>query len=1025
MRPSKTLLTLPLLLAIFFVQAQMPVLKVQQAETSEQKDAVKLKKLNIDVQITGNIATTVMTMTFHNNSNRILEGELTFPMPEGVSISRYALDINGKMREAVPVEKAKATEVFESIERRRVDPGLLEKVEGNNFRTRIYPLPANGSRTIIVGYEEELSFNSKNALRYHLPLDYNQAIENFTLKTTVFESIIKPELGEQPDGSFDLKANGNTYIGEINKTNYQPKNGLTINLPKRSNLPEVQMQKASSGYYFLVNVFPKAESRQKQWANQIGVIWDASLSGLQRNTDKELELLGLIIKQKQNLTIQLGLVNNGFKNAGTFVISNGNWSALKEKLKNLVYDGGTNFSAINGRSIQADEYILFSDGLSTFGKNTVGLNKPVHCINTALKADYSTLKFISMKTGGQFINLNSIPVNEAFKQLNEQNLQFLGIKNGNSVRQTYPSMKVNVNGHFSLAGIMNEFNTEFTLQFGFGNTVVSEQVVRLNATEHTLSSIDVSRVWAQKKIAEMDIQYEENKDDISVLSKQFGIVTRNTSLIVLENLDDYLRYDIVPPVELQQAYNAVLKQRRAAILENKQDLINAAVAMTKELKTWWNTDFYYKEPEKKKERYPDPGQRDVIGDPSANIVMAEPVREARRREVEDAKTAEMAVPPRPQAVTLAPPTGAANRDKETNQLNEVVVVGYTAAQRKSVVTGAVTTLRADAPNGFLEGKVAGVQVGGIKSRPAPQQPAIVIPEFKSDKDYMKNLVGKPDSAYQAYLKIRSKYISTPMFYFDVANWFYQQKDSVRALTILSNIADLDLENADLYKTLAYKLKQTGNYKDEIFITQKILQWRPMDAQSYRDYALALADNGQYQAALDNLYKVLTQSYNSQIADRDQGIEEIVISEINNLIAKHGNNLSVKGIDKRLIQPLPVDVRVVLNWNKNDTDIDLWLTDPTGEKGFYGNSRTKIGGRISNDFTSGYGPEQFMIKKAIKGKYKIEVNYYGDRQINISGPTTVTAEIYTRYATGKQQRKVIVLPMAAGSSGGNLVGEFNF
>ncbi|WP_025141634.1 VIT domain-containing protein [Pedobacter jeongneungensis] len=1027
MSTSKTLLLLPLLLIAFFADAQMPVLKVQQAETVEQKEAVKLKKLNIDVQITGNIATTVMTMTFHNSSNRILEGELTFPMPEGVSISRYALDINGKMREAVPVEKAKATEVFESIERRRVDPGLLEKVEGNNFRTRIYPLPANGSRTIIVGYEEELSFNNANVLRYHLPLDYNQAIGNFSLKTTVFESIIKPELGEQPDGSFDLKANGNTYVGEINKTNYQPKNGLTINLPKRNNLPEVQMQNASSGYYFLVNVFPKTQSRERKWADHIGLIWDVSLSGLQRNTDKEIELLDLIIKQKQNLTIQLGLVNNGFKNAGTFVISNGNWTTLKDRLKNLVYDGGTNFSAINAKAIQADEYLLFTDGLSTFGKSTVNLNKPVHCINTALKADYSTLKYITLKTGGQFVNLNSIAVNAAFKQLNQQNLQFLGIKNGNSIRQTYPSMKVNINGHFSLAGIMNDFNTEFTLQFGFGNTVVSEQVVRLNATEHTLSSIDVSRVWAQKKIAEMDIQYEENKDDISVLSKQFGIVTRNTSLIVLENLDDYLRYDIVPPVELQKAYNAVLKQRRVDLLEHKQDLINAAVAMTKELKIWWNTNFYYKEPEKKKEGYPDPGQRDVKGDPTADMVMREPVGEGPRREM--LRAAEVIVPPVPQAVAAAPSTGAASRDKETNQLNEVVVVGY-ATQRKASVTGSVTTIRGTASSGFLEGRVAGVQVAKADAKrispvSPPQHPAIIIPEFKSDKDYMKNLVGKPDSAYQAYLKMRSKYISTPMFYFDVANWFYQQRDSVRALTILSNIADLDLENADLYKTLAYKLKQTGNYKDELFITQKVLQWRPMDAQSYRDYALALADNGQYQLAIDNLYKVLTQSYNAQIADRDQGIEEIVISEMNNLLAKHGNNISTKGIDKRLIQPLPVDVRVVLNWNKNDTDIDLWLTDPTGEKGFYGNSRTKIGGRISNDFTSGYGPEQFMIKKAIKGKYKIEVNYYGDRQINISGPTTVTAEIYTRYATGKQQRKVIVLPLAAGSGGGNFVGEFNF
>jgi len=1011
MKLSKILIIALSLFISSFLHAQMPVLKVQRAESNQQNDAVKLKKLNIDVQITGNIATTVMTMTFYNNSNRILEGELTFPMPEGVSISRYALDINGKMREAVPVEKAKATEVFESIERRRVDPGLLEKVEGNNFRTRIYPMPANGSRTIIVGYEEELNFNNANALTYHLPLDYNQPIETFALKTTVFESILKPELGEQPDGSFNLKVNGNTYVGEINKTDYQPKKGLTINLPKRNDLPEVQMQKASNGYYFLVNVFPKSESRPRQWSNQIGLIWDTSLSGLQRDTKKELELLDLIIKQKQNLTIQLGLLNNGFKNSGTFIISKGNWDDLKKKLENIVYDGGTNFGSVNTQSFQADEYIFFSDGLSTFGRNSIALNKPVHTINTSLKADYSTLKYISLKTGGQFVNLNAISTNDAFKQLGQENLQFLGIKNGSDVRQTYPSMHVKVNGHFSLAGILTGLNTDFVLQFGYGNTVTSEQHIQLNATEHALSSIDVSRVWAQKKISEMDIQYEANKADISVLSKQFGIVTRNTSLIVLENLDDYLRYDIAPPAELRQAYDAVLKQRRVDFQERKTDLLNAAVTMTKDLKNWWNTDFSYKEPIKSKNDYPIP-VRDAIDAPPVvtQNISATP-------------------PPRPAGTPPAPPRVERAKESETkDKLNEVVVVAY-AAQAKRMETASATTIvrsQSISANSALQGRVAGVSIQNKSTTTYVEtQPTIVIPEFKSDKDYMKNLVGNPDSAYRAYIKMRPNYINTPMFYFDVANWFYQQKDSVRALTILSSIADLDLENADLYKTLAYKLKQTGNYDSEIFITEKVLQWRPMDAQSYRDYALALADAGQYQKALNNLYKVLTQSYNSQIADRDQGIEEIIISEINNLIAKYGNKLNTKGIDKRLIQPLPVDVRVVLNWNKNDTDIDLWLTDPTGEKGYYGNPKTKIGGRISNDFTSGYGPEQFMLKKAMKGKYKIEVNYYGDRQINISGPTTVTAEIYTRYATGKQQRKVIVLPMAADNRNGNLVGEFNF
>ena len=86
----------------------------------------------------GNLASTTAIYTFYNPSNRILEGNLTIPLPEGVSISGYALDINGKLRDAVPVPKERAKEVFESIEKRNIDPGIIEKVAGNNFRTRIY-----------------------------------------------------------------------------------------------------------------------------------------------------------------------------------------------------------------------------------------------------------------------------------------------------------------------------------------------------------------------------------------------------------------------------------------------------------------------------------------------------------------------------------------------------------------------------------------------------------------------------------------------------------------------------------------------------------------------------------------------------------------------------------------------------------------------------------------------------------------------------------------------------------------------
>lgn len=976
------LLSMPL-----FTLAQMPVMKVN----SETEQPVSLKKLAITVQLVGNIAKTDMTMTFYNSSNRVLQGELTFPMPEGVTVSRYALDINGKMREAVPVEKAKATEVFESIVRRRVDPGLLEKVEGNNFRTKIYPIPAHGSRTIVLGYEEELKLGANQTLRYHLPLAYPEKIAEFSLSTTIFESQTKPEFVEQPDGSLDIQNMGNTYVATLKKTDFSTKKGLTINLPKKAGLPEVQMQKASNGYYFLVNVFPQQASRPHQWSNEIGLIWDCSLSGLQRDIKKELELLDILIKKRQNLTIRLGLLNNVFSHAGTFSISNGNWTALREKLDKVVYDGATDFSRINAKTLPANEYLFFTDGLSTFGKSTVALNKPIHMVNSSLKADYSTQKYNSLKSGGKFVNLNAISAKDAFEQLNEDQLQFLGIKNNAEVRQTYPSLPVNAGGHLAVAGILSEYSTKIILQFGYGRTVTSEQEVRLDPNAQSLASVDVSRIWAQKKIAEMDIQYEANKDEIGRLSKQFGIVTRNTSLIVLETIDDYLRYDIIPPAELRQEFDRIAKQRRESILERKKDLIEDAIAMSEELKTWWNTDFS-KRQKAKQEEFPRP-------------VVAE--------------DRERAAPPAVAEMRRADPAQKAVADsRESNSLSEVVVVGY-GAQAKRSVAGASTQIY----EGALQGRVAGVQVDKLQI--ADREPTIAIKEFKSDKDYMKSLSGKPEEAYQKYLVVREQYVNTPMFYFDVANWFYQQADSVRALRILSNMAELDLENADLYKVMAYKLKQTHNYPAALFITEKVLQWRPMDAQSYRDYALALADVGRYQEALDNLYKVLTQSYNTQTANRDEGIEEIILAEINQLITKHGRQLNTKQIDKQLIQSLPIDIRVVLNWNKNDTDIDLWVTDPDGEKCYYSHPQTAIGGKMSDDFTEGYGPEQFLLKKAIKGKYKIEVNYYGDSQVTVSGPTTVTAEIYTRYATGKEERKLIVLPLESSNRSGNLVGEFSF
>ena len=79
-----------------------------------------------------------------------------------------------------------------------------------------------------------------------------------------------------------------------------------------------------------------------------------------------------------------------------------------------------------------------------------------------------------------------------------------------------------------------------------------------------------------------------------------------------------------------------------------------------------------------------------------------------------------------------------------------------------------------------------------------------------------------------------------------------------------------------------------------------------------------------------------------------------MAEINELIARHSSKLNPKNIPKKLIAEMPVDMRVVLNWNRASTDIDLWVTDPDNERCYYGHRFTEMGGRISVASVPGSG-----------------------------------------------------------------------
>jgi len=170
--------------------------------------------------------------------------------------------------------------------------------------------------------------------------------------------------------------------------------------------------------------------------------------------------------------------------------------------------------------------------------------------------------------------------------------------------------------------------------------------------------------------------------------------------------------------------------------------------------------------------------------------------------------------------------------------------------------------------------------------------------------------------------------------------------------------------------------------------------------------------------VDALWEVVARPWDARFPD----IEMTALAELNAIVAGAATKPDVSAIDPRLLRNLPLDLRVVLTWDTDNSDMDLWVTDPNGEKAFYGNPLTYQGGRMSADFTGGYGPEEFALRHAKPGRYLIQAQFYGERQQVLSAATTLQVKLQTGFGTPAQKEEAITLRLGARSDVVT-VGEF--
>jgi hypothetical protein len=984
MRPITLIAAGTCLLTLAFaslVPAQQAVSRITQDPpllqvTGGAEVPVRLHSADVAIEVGGGFATTTLLLELRNPNDRVLEGTLQFPLDRGQQVAGFALDIGGAMRDAVPVPKARGRQVFESIERRGVDPGLLEQTAGNQFRLRIYPIPAHGSRQVRVVIEEAMQRDA-GAWRMAVPVRLLDGADAFSLRVRAHGVASEPAV-EGGFGALSFTRDAQGYQAIVRRTAFRPQGDLSLRFPADVR-PQVYGGVHDREHFVLVEL-PASPGKpaSRTLPSDIGLLWDASASARNRDRVAELALLDRYFKAMGNGRAHLRILRDVGVDGGTFHVRNGDWSRLRNALDTIVDDGASNLSDWTPDPGIA-EYLLVSDGLQDYGDKPFPAltgSQRLYAIDSAGAAsDGGRLAALAEARGGRLVAWQGRnALDAAASALLGQGTRIVRMR-GDGVTDLQAESHHAETGLLRVAGRLTEPKGVIRLTLDESGHR-REVAVPVSAASN---GANVPRLWARWRIGSYAGEPERHRAAIARLGQQFSIVTAGTSLLVLDDLADYARYDIAPPANLRTEVarlQAAGRKQREASRGKRRDAVAEAFAQRL---AWWRTSFPKDRPSARK-------AEDKSGSDSTTLASA--------------AVAGTVVPP-PAAPASAAREMAAMDSAQASSVAGNAPAGATARGRTNVALLAPAAMRQAREAG-------GEAVATIR-----------LQAWQPDSPYARRLRAAPaGQIYALYLGEREGHADSTAFYLDVADLLLQKGRRVEGLRVLSNLAELELDNRHVLRVLGYRLMQARQWALAVKVFRQVLDMAEEEPQSGRDLALALAAAGQRQQAIERLYDVALGDWDGRFA----GIPAIALNEMNAIVATSPKPLDTDFIDPRLLRNMPLDLRVALSWDSDNSDMDLWVTDPNGEKCYYGNSRTYQGGLISDDFTGGYGPEEFVLRDAKPGRYRVEAHYFGDRQQIVTGATTLGLSLSTGWATSRQQDRTVTLRLS-GKDESVLVGEF--
>ena len=997
------------LILIFFIFTQTFFAETVKLEQVTASPKVVVSEADYNLKVTGPFTEVNATITVYNEDSYQDRVTFFYKLPEEATVNGFALDIKGRMRQASAVEKDKARIAFETEVRGKVDPALMEWNQGNIFQTQIYPVDGNASRKVRVSY----IIPTENT--FEVPLEFTK-LKKFSFSVSSSKAFSL----EAPVEMLRLSNSEGSFM-ELRAENTDVKGSFKISIEKSREKLYTEKNKDQNLYWIYKEALP---FQQKQISlkniSSIAVFQDVSLSRDSAKLIKETEFLKELVKKlNKPLSLKLYRFNVSPEFHKTYTLdSDESFNKFALDYQNCILDGGTDFSKLipSVKLCKSDFKIIFSDGLNNF--ENFSTDEKIVTVNSSDESDLFTLKAFGEKS----IKLHELKLSEAIETFLKEDFQ---------VKVNTPDTFVKIeNGQVTATGILKKGQqAEFSI---YQNSTELKFFVIQPAEVH--SSDIVRKYWSQEKLYSLMKNSVKNKAEITELGKSHNLVTPYTSMIVMESMQQYLDHEIRPPddePELQALYDKKYKAKKDAMRTGDQ-LANIA-SEWEVYKKWWET-YSTKEKEAPLQVKVDKNMTAVdqaIAQRRAEQQNEEIYTEEYFRSVEVDNPApparEPSLPPVPEP--LSPDLKKEANVEEILKNSEIPEEKLKPVKEKlNKYELLVEELNKENDglkneNGRLraENRRVSAQIEELKElyftdrsrgpRPPSKTNGDVIQFSEWDKDSSTVTVLKySKNPYEEYLKLRERSRYSPGFYFECADFFLKKGETQKSFVILSNIIEISKRNSTLLRMAAYKMSDTAFLDEAIYVLREIMKLRPEEPHSYRDLALALvkkAEKTENPLEKDSIYTEALALYKKIIEStwyrthEFSGLSQILVEEYNNLILK---SKTTSQLPPALKDNLDMDLRIVVSWDTDMTDLDLHVIQPDKEKVYYGNKISKAGGRMSNDFTRGLGPETYCIRYALPGEYTVYGNVYGANALFFNGQISVKVDIYLNYGRPNQIHK---------------------